>query len=174
MFLASLTRSFAKETVARNAIFHYNRDIGLQRPSKKGLLVMKPEETIELIVPAARDVLLVLRLTTAGVISRVGMDMDAMDDMKMAVEESFNCLMMQRPGFERLIVRYHYHQGQVDIQLQGIDPLPGEGVVPNESELQVIRCILESMADSVTLKTHGEGIEAVYLTRAATREGPRV
>lgn len=46
--------------------------------------------------------------------------------------------------------------------------------MPNESELQVIRCILESMADSVTLKTHGEGIEAVYLTRAATREGPRV
>lgn len=131
---------------------------------------MKSKETIELTVPAARDVLLVLRLTTAGVVSRLGMDMDAMDDMKMAVEESFNCLMMQRPGYEKLTVRYCYHEDTVDIDLQGINPLPGVGAAPNENELQVIRCILESMADSVTLKTHGEGIEAVHLTRTASRK----
>ena len=49
--------------------------------------------TVELSVPAVKEMMLVVRLTTAAVMARVGINADKMDDMKMAVEEAANCLM---------------------------------------------------------------------------------
>ena len=49
------------------------------------------KEAVELKVPAEQNMMLVLRLTTAGVVARAGLTVDRMDDVKMAVEEACSC-----------------------------------------------------------------------------------
>ena len=44
------------------------------------------KEPVELKLPARQEMMLVLRLTTAGVIARAGLTVDRMDDVKLAVE----------------------------------------------------------------------------------------
>ena len=45
------------------------------------------ENAISLTVPADKSMMLVIRLTTAGVLARARLTVDAIDDMKMAVEK---------------------------------------------------------------------------------------
>ena len=61
--------------------------------------------TVELSVPAHRDMMLVLRLTTAGVVARAGLGVDRINDVKMAVEEAcaliIETALKKEPGEEK-------------------------------------------------------------------------
>ena len=50
---------------------------------------------VELSFPSDKSMMLVLRLTAAGVLARAGLTVDVMDDVKLAVEEACNCLIGQ-------------------------------------------------------------------------------
>ena len=43
------------------------------------------KEPVELKLPAEQNMMLVMRLTTAGVVARAGLTVDRMEDVKMAV-----------------------------------------------------------------------------------------
>ena len=60
------------------------------------------KEPVELKLPARQEMMLVLRLTTAGVIARAGLTVDRMDDVKLAVEEACSCLIGQASSPRRL------------------------------------------------------------------------
>ena len=104
-------------------------------------------EPVELSLPARRNMMLVLRLTTAGVVARAGLTVDRMDDVKLAVEEACSCLISEADGALRIAVR-----GEGD-RLAAI----------GEDEREVVRCILESLVDGAEIRMDGGAITGVEL-----------
>ena len=118
------------------------------------------KEPVELKLPAEQNMMLVLRLTTAGVVSRVGLTVDRMDDVKMAVEEACNCLLGGDPAPRRLCLRFVEDEQFLRIRVCGDGVCTGAA---NADELGVVRCILESLVDGVDVCMHGDVIGAVEL-----------
>ena len=117
-------------------------------------------EPVELALPARRSMMLVLRLTTAGVVARAGLTVDRMDDVKLAVEEACNCLIQEAGGPERLRLRFSESDGALRIAVRG------EGGTPaaiGEDEREVVRCILESLVDGAELRVDGAAVTGVEL-----------
>ncbi len=112
---------------------------------------------IELCVPADRSMLLIIRMTTAGVMSRAGMTLDEMDDMKMAIDESCNMMMLQKPTCRMLSLCYEYSEDAVEVNIKG------EGICEQAEEKadgtmqEVIRCILEAIVDEVSIMPRADG-----------------
>ncbi len=122
---------------------------------------------IELSVPAERSMLLIIRMATAGVMSRAGMTLDEMDDMKMAVDESCNLMMLQKPLCQTLLLEYGYNEQEVEICIEsnGIcDSSLNKKADPNMQE--VIRCILEAIVDEVNILPRSDGsVEKIFLKK---------
>ena len=117
---------------------------------------------VELSVAADRGMMLVIRLTAAGVIARAGLTIDAMDSLKMATEEACSCLIAQENPPERLAVRFACEDNDLVIRvIAGAD----EDVQGNvdETELEIVRCILASLADAVAFDVSNGWIRAIEL-----------
>ena len=117
---------------------------------------------VELSVVADRSMMLVIRLTAAGVIARAGLTIDAMDSLKMATEEACNCLIAQKNPPERLAVRFAIEDDDLVIQaIAGADE-DVQGDV-DETELEIVRCILASLADDVAFDVSNGWLRAIEL-----------
>ena len=126
------------------------------------------ERIVELTVAAEKDMMLVVRMTTSGVLSRTGLTLDDLDDMKMAVDEACSCLMSQPSKFGRLSLRYVCGSGQTSICITGCNASVEACGCPAEDDGQnddILRCILESMADRVVIKRFDGGISAIELQK---------
>ena len=113
------------------------------------------KEAVELMLPAQQNMMLVLRLTTAGVIARAGLTVDRMDDVKLAVEEACSCLIGAENGPSRLHLCFRGDEGGLKIIIGG--DCSEEGAAVGEDEIQVVRCILESLVDGVELGLCSKG-----------------
>lgn len=125
------------------------------------------KEPVELTLPAQQNMMLVLRLTTAGVIARAGLTVDRMDDVKLAVEEACSCLIGAPCAPARLCLRFSEDEQGLKIRVcaeQGCG-LPTVG----EDEREVVECILESLVDGVDLHMQGEAIDAIEMRVALER-----
>ena len=122
-------------------------DIALDRP-------------VELAVPAKRSMMLVLRLTAAGVVARAGLTVDRMDDVKLAVEEACSCLIGESGGPEALRLRFAQDGDCLRVTVRGEG---GEPVSLSEDEREVVRCILESLADGAQIRMDGEAVSEIEL-----------
>ena len=121
-----------------------------------------PEKAVELKVPASRDMMLVLRLTTAGIIARTALTVDRMDDVKMAVEEACNCLIGDEDNAPScLCLRFNQEDKHLVIRISGDNISAGRCI--SEDESCVICCILESLVDKVEVEKDGEMVHAVVL-----------
>ena len=117
-------------------------------------------EPVELALPAQRNMMLVLRLTTAGVVARAGLTVDRMDDVKLAVEEACNCLIRDAGGPERLRLRFTEADGALRISVRGAGGSPAP---TGADEREVVRCILESLVDGAELRADGDVITGAEL-----------
>ena len=117
-------------------------------------------EPVELALPARRNMMLVLRLTTAGVVARAGLTVDRMDDVKLAVEEACSCLIREAGGPERLRLRFSEAGGALRIAVRGEGGSPAAVGV---DEREVVRCILESLVDGAELSVDGDAITGAEL-----------
>lgn len=117
---------------------------------------------VELSVAAEPGMMLVIRLATAGVIARAGLTIDAMDSLKMATEEACNCLMDQENPPERLAVRFECEDEELVIRVIAGSEERAQGGM-DDTELEIARCILASLADGVALDVRDGWIRAVEL-----------
>lgn len=130
--------------------------------------------TVELCVPAVKEMMLVVRLTTAAVMARTGISADSMDEMKMAVEEAANCL-MQTSCISALKLSFVRVADGVSVTLRGV---PDETAkcserqkrAISEDEITVVRCILETMADEVTISQEQGSIRSIELLSRIIKE----
>ena len=120
---------------------------------------------VELNVAADASMMLVVRLTTAGVLARAGLTMDAMDSLKMATEEACNCLIGQSNPPAQLNLRFDCTDGRLSViaAAKGCDSPWGEA---DETELEIVRCILASLADEVSLDVREGWIHSIELRAA--------
>lgn len=120
---------------------------------------------VELTVAADSGMMLVIRLTTAGVVTRAGLTIDAMDNLKIAAEEACNCLIGQENPPKRIGLTYECRDGALYTTVRGLD-MECAACEPDEAELDVIRCILESLADGVNIDMCNGRIRAIELRSA--------
>lgn len=123
---------------------------------------------IELTLPADPNLMLVVRLTAAGVIARAGATVDRLDELKMAVEEACLCLMEQRCAPERLSLRFECREGRLSICATAMDAPARPGGL-SDAELDVARGILCSLADEAALEVCEGRIAQVRMTAALAR-----
>lgn len=119
------------------------------------------KEAVELRLPAQQSMMLVLRLTTAGVVARAGLTVDRLDDVKLAVEEACSCLIDSPEPPKRLCLRFSQEESVLLIRISGEDE--AGCVAMSHDEAGVVGCILEALVDGVELCMSGEGIRALEL-----------
>ena len=122
-------------------------------------------EPIELCLPADPNLMLVIRLTAAGVIARAGATVDRMDDIKLAVEEACACLIEQANPPRRLCLRFAARENRLLFRAEAVEAACEAGDVDDDA-LEVMRCILLSLADRASIEARNGFIAAVELSAA--------
>lgn len=117
---------------------------------------------IQLSLPAEKTMMLVVRLTTAGVIARSGLTLDRIDDVKLAIEEACNCIMTQECAPKRLALTFSCTDKQLSATIRWDDDISCEGSV-DEDELEVIRAIFESLAGHVEIGLTGGWVSSIRM-----------
>ncbi len=120
---------------------------------------------VQLTLPADRSAMVIMRLTTAGVVSYMGMTLDALEDFKMAAEEACNCILMQQSAYAKINLTFEQIESGVRLQVEGSD---GQSQVTQSmasSEVRIVRCILESMVDKVDIKINLSGIKSIAIEK---------
>ena len=116
-------------------------------------------------LPADQNLMLVIRLTAAGVIARAGATVDRMDDMKMAVEEACGCLMEQVNPPRRLELRFTVREGRLAIRAEALEAGAETGDLTPEN-LEIMRCILLALVDVAEFEVRDGFIAAVDMQAA--------
>ena len=117
---------------------------------------------VELTVAAESGMMLVVRLTTAGVVTRAGLTIDAMDNLKIAAEEACSCLIGQENPPKQLKLTYECRDDMLHTTVQAL--CGGDSPCGiDDAELDVVRCILESLADGVDFDVRDGRIHAIVL-----------
>ena len=126
--------------------------------------VVLPEGAISLPVPADKSMMLVIRLTTAGVLARARLTVDAIDDMKMAVEEACTLMISQQCPPGALCVEFFRKDAGLEIHVHSVAEHPCLcGMDP--AELEVVRAILCSLADAAEIDYQDGKIRNILLTK---------
>ena len=121
---------------------------------------------ITLSVAAQKDMLLIVRLTSAGALTRAGLTLEDTDRFKAAAEEACGCFLSQDVPPERLTLTYTCESGRLTLTADAEEPdgLPG-GIDPDEAE--VIRCILAALCDQAEITIRDGRVRRVRLTKEA-------
>ena len=122
-------------------------------------------EPIVLNLPADENLMLVIRLTAAGVIARAGVTVDRMDEIKMAVEEACGCLMEQRNPPKRIELTFRAREDGLLIRAEALGAEPETGDADADA-LEIMACILNALADHVEFEVRDGFIAAVSLRAA--------
>ncbi len=121
--------------------------------------------SVMLTIPADRSMLMVARLTTAGVLARSAIGVDKLDDAKMAVEEACSCLMEQAKLSERIDLSFRPEGKSLRIVVKSAETCPEEVAcrLPDRQALEIVRCLLEALADEVEVDACGDWIREIRL-----------
>lgn len=127
------------------------------------------ENAVVLTVPAEREMMLVVRLTTSGALARSGLSVDVVSDVKLAAEEACGCL-MRASRCRSLRVSYWTEDDHFCLRAEMIacDCEDCASLLSDE-ELSVIRCVLSSMIDDVTLSFDDDRLRAIDMRQRLPR-----
>lgn len=120
---------------------------------------------IVLNLPADRNLMLVVRLTAAGVIAKAGVTIDRMDDIKMAVEEVCGCLMDQQNPPGRINLCFQVVDRRLEVRAEATDIPHAVGDIDADA-LEIMTCILQSLVDQVEFQVADGFIAAISLWTA--------
>ena len=104
---------------------------------------------VSLVVPAAPEYLRLVRLTAAGLASRMGFTFDEVEDLRIAVDELCHLLLMaenppRRPASGRgRTIELRYRSEPDLIQIDGATEHEGEIPEPSELSLQILTALVD-------------------------------
>jgi serine/threonine-protein kinase RsbW len=104
------------------------------------------EEVVRLYVPAASEYTRVIRLTVSGVASRLGFDVNEIEDLRIAVDELANAVIAAGPTGELAIAIW---SNGSQLRIEGSTPL-ANGATPAVDHLTAQ--ILKAVVDEYTLQ----------------------
>lgn len=115
---------------------------------------MADRKTIRLTVPGDRAYALVIRTALGGAAILKDLDVDTMDDLRMAADESCDCLLHQGVPVENLHVTIGEDDTYLQVSIEAEMLHDGHG---DADEVPVMQAVLETLAPRVHLTTTAGG-----------------
>ena len=123
---------------------------------------MTDADRVVLVVPSKGEYARTVRLAAAELAARAGMDIDGIDDVRMAVEEAFVFAAERAEGGD-LTFTFVVAPGSVELTVGPLGAGPSEAESPDRGE-RYARFILESICDEFEL-TGADGVGTLRLVK---------
>jgi serine/threonine-protein kinase RsbW len=98
---------------------------------------------VRLVVPAAPEYLRLVRLTAAGLASRMGFTFDEVEDLRIAVDELCFLLLGHGEGDVSRTMELRYSAGRDSIAIEGHTELTDAPPEPSELSLQILGALVD-------------------------------
>ena len=108
------------------------------------------KDLMKLELPLGGEIMTTVRLTTGGICSLAGMDLDASEDCKVCVTESL--LLLMHAGYRRAAVSFAEEEGLLSISLSGMGMADDAEDVPED---EISEALLEALAAQVAFEKRG-------------------
>lgn len=106
---------------------------------------------IQLRVPGSREYVLVIRTALGGAAILKNLDVDTMDDLRMAADEACDCLLHQDLPVRALTVTIRDRDARLAVSIEA--ELMGDGMGGGEEDRAIVQAVLETLAPEVKLIT---------------------
>ncbi len=114
--------------------------------------------TIDLAVPAEPEYVGLIRSTAAHIAAHANLTVDAIDDLRLAVDEAFAVLIAHKPETGVVSIRFTIGSAQLDIELTG----PAGSPPPDKSSFAWT--VLSALVHEVSAQTSPAGLVTLLLT----------
>ena len=114
--------------------------------------------TIDLAVPANPEYVGLIRSAAAHIAAHADLTIDAIDDLRLAVDEAFAVLIAHKPDAGAVTIRFTIHSEQLDIELTG--PLGS----PPPDKTSFAWTVLSALVHEVSATTSAAGLVTLLLT----------
>jgi serine/threonine-protein kinase RsbW len=121
-------------------------------------------EHVKLTVPAREEFARTVRMTAAALAGRMGMSIDEVEDVRIAVEEAFVFALGRTPEGEPLTFDFGVDGASLSL---GVGPLPSGKGGSGGPEARYARFILESVCDTFELAEEGSTCSLRLIKKAA-------
>ena len=117
---------------------------------------------VELRVPARQEMLLVVRMALSGLCAKCGMGMDAVESIRIAVDEACYCLMHQmRPvAWLKMTCTWDEERLFVRLDAERTEGLPSKTAAHDP---EVAQCILSTLVPEVGMRHDDGGVYGIDL-----------
>jgi len=113
---------------------------------------------IDLAVPAEPEYVGLIRSTAAHIAAHANLTIDAIDDLRLAVDEAFAVLITHQPESGVVSIRFTIHSEKLDIELTG----PAGSPPPDKSSFAWT--VLSALVHEVSAQTSPAGLVTLLLT----------
>lgn len=120
------------------------------------------DEAITVTVPASTDFVHILRTVVAGVAARMNLTVDAIDDLRLLVDEAASVLLSRRSGAEHLRVRIEPGADLLRVVTSSA-PAGGSSLPPRLQDTLAWQ-VLSALSDEVNL-TSEDGTPAIAFAK---------
>ncbi len=123
-------------------------------------------DAITLTIPAKPDYLLTARLTVSSVASRMGFDINDVEDIKTAAAECI-LIVMHRKKYGEINLKVINSSDKIQVRVQGVSgDVPDIDIKTDDSSLS--RYLIEALADESSFEEDGE-ISSIIFTKKLQR-----
>ena len=113
---------------------------------------------IELAVPANPDYVGLIRSAAAHIAAHADLTLEAIDDLRLAVDEAFAVLIAHQPETGRVAVTFHVHDDSLKIEMTG--PVGS----PDPDRNSFAWTVLTALVHEVATHTSSDGLVTLLLT----------
>ncbi|HOL84215.1 ATP-binding protein [Thermoclostridium caenicola] len=117
---------------------------------------MKPLDSVSVLVPAKAEYVSVVRLTASGIASRLGFDIDDIEDIKVSISEVISRMIDKRVSSGRIAIDFHLFSDSIRIDFRLSDSSPKDIFAGGADDLAFE--IIRSLMDEVNLNTDNQAL----------------
>ena len=114
--------------------------------------------TIDLAVPATPEYVGLIRSAAAHIAAHADLTIDAIDDLRLAVDEAFAVLIAHKPDSGVVTIKFQIHSERLDIELTG----PAGSPPPDKTSFAWT--VLSALVHEVSTDTSPAGLVTLLLT----------
>ena len=114
--------------------------------------------TIDLAVPATPEYVGLIRSAAAHIAAHADLTIDAIDDLRLAVDEAFAVLIAHKPNSGVVTIKFQIHSERLDIELTG----PAGSPPPDKTSFAWT--VLSALVHEVSTDTSPAGLVTLLLT----------
>ncbi len=111
-------------------------------------------DTISMLIPLKAEYVSIARLTVSGIASRMGFDIDTIEDIKVALSEILGKLIEKKSGAEKVNVDFQCLEDGISIKFKTPDQSI-RGLFDNDADKFAL-AIISSLMDEIEIEKQGD------------------